>query len=86
MPRSGIGYELIVVEDSSPDGTMSVALRLQKVFAGKIRILQRAGKQGLGTAYIQALEYARGDYIVLMDADLSHHVSACLAVDVRAGS
>jgi dolichol-phosphate mannosyltransferase len=55
---------------------MKVALRLQKIFKGKIRILKREGKLGLGSAYIDALKFVKSPYVVLMDADLSHHVSA----------
>ena len=41
----------------------------------KIKLRARAGKLGLGSAYIHGLQHCEGDYIVLMDADLSHHVS-----------
>jgi dolichol-phosphate mannosyltransferase len=39
----------------------------------KIILKPRAGKLGLGTAYVHGLKFARGDFIILMDADLSHH-------------
>mmetsp|Transcript_20596 Transcript_20596/g.28669 ORF Transcript_20596/g.28669 Transcript_20596/m.28669 type:complete len:248 (-) Transcript_20596:190-933(-) len=67
-------YEVVVVDDSSPDGTLEVAQALQKSYgASKIQIVSRQGKLGLGTAYIAGLKAAKGDRIVLMDADLSHH-------------
>lgn len=73
--RSGLDYEVVVVEDSSPDGTYEVALELQALFGeGRMKILKRPGKLGLGTAYIDGLKLATGDFVVLMDADLSHHV------------
>ena len=70
----GEAFEVVVVEDSSPDGTYLVALELQRVYgARKVRILKRAGKLGLGSAYIDGLALCRGEFVVLMDADLSHH-------------
>lgn len=77
LPCSALRYEVIIVEDSSPDGTHDVALQLQRLYGGdKIKILKRPGKMGLGSAYIDGLALASGDFIFIMDADLSHHVSA----------
>lgn len=73
LSKAGIRYEVLIVEDSSPDGTMSVALRLKKIFKGRVRILKREGKKGLGSAYMDALEHVKSPYVVLMDADMSHH-------------
>ncbi|KAL7467267.1 hypothetical protein ACHAXS_007517 [Conticribra weissflogii] len=69
-----INYEIVVVDDSSPDKTFEVAQSLQKIF-GKdhIRIVSRPGKLGLGSAYSAGLEASSGGRIILMDADLSHH-------------
>jgi cellulose synthase/poly-beta-1,6-N-acetylglucosamine synthase-like glycosyltransferase len=76
--RSRIDYEVVVVEDSSPDGTYDVALQLQRLFGPqRIKILKRPGKMGLGSAYIDGLALATGDFIFIMDADLSHHVRVC---------
>ena len=48
---------------------------LQKHFTeNKIKLLKRSGKLGLGTAYIDGSKLTKGDFIFLMDADLSHHV------------
>ena len=72
---SKLDYEIVVVEDSSPDGTYEVALALQRIFGSdRLKILKRGGKLGLGSAYIDGLKLATGDFIFLMDADLSHHV------------
>eukprot|EP01016_Furgasonia_blochmanni_P016109 TRINITY_DN1914_c0_g1_i5.p1 TRINITY_DN1914_c0_g1~~TRINITY_DN1914_c0_g1_i5.p1 ORF type:complete len:267 (+),score=50.93 TRINITY_DN1914_c0_g1_i5:88-801(+) len=46
---------------------------LEKIYKGKIKILPRAGKLGLGTAYRDGLKLCDGNFIILMDADLSHH-------------
>lgn len=66
-----------MIDDGSPDGTLQVAQELQKLY-GEDRIIlkPRAGKLGLGSAYIHGLKYARGDFIIIMDADMSHHVRA----------
>ena len=48
---------------------------LQKVYKEKLVLHGRAGKLGLGSAYIDGLSKCTGDFIILMDADLSHHVS-----------
>ena len=75
--RSNLDYEVVVVEDSSPDGTYEVALELQTIFGEEhMKILKRPGKMGLGSAYIDGLKLATGNFVVLMDADLSHHVRA----------
>lgn len=69
-----IQFEIIIIEDGSPDGTLDVAQRIQDIYGkDQIVILNRGRKLGLGTAYKAGLELATGDYIVLMDADLSHH-------------
>ena len=64
-----------MVDDGSPDGTLKVAEELQSVYgADRIVLKPRQGKLGLGSAYIHGLKYAKGDFIVIMDADMSHHV------------
>lgn len=69
-----VDFEIIVVDDGSPDGTQDIVKQLQKVY-GLDRILLRArpSKLGLGTAYIHGLKHASGNFVVIMDADLSHH-------------
>ena len=71
------GFHILVVEDNSPDGTAEIVKRLQREeFAGRLFMLQRAGKQGLGTAYIAGFRWALEhdyEYIFEMDADFSHN-------------
>ena len=54
-------------------------MELQRLYgAGAIKVLKRPGKMGLGSAYIDGLKLATGDFIFIMDADLSHHVRGWL--------
>lgn len=50
--HSNLDYEIIIVDDGSPDGTANIAKQLQKAFPRRIILKERAGKLGLGTAYI----------------------------------
>jgi dolichol-phosphate mannosyltransferase len=63
-------WELVVVDDGSPDGTADVAEKLGATYP--VRVLRRAGKAGLASAVIAGMKEARGDVLVVMDADLSH--------------
>uniref|UniRef100_A0A3P9N976 Dolichol-phosphate mannosyltransferase subunit 1 n=1 Tax=Poecilia reticulata TaxID=8081 RepID=A0A3P9N976_POERE len=73
--ESGYNYEIIVIDDGSPDGTQEVAEQLQKIYGDdKILLRPRANKLGLGTAYIHGMKHATGNFVIIMDADLSHHV------------
>eukprot|EP00249_Psilotum_nudum_P017731 c26464_g1_i2 orf=220-945(-) len=69
-----VPFEMIVIDDASPDGTQDAVRQLQKLY-GEDRILlkPRPSKLGLGTAYVHGLKHASGDFIIIMDADLSHH-------------
>lgn len=72
--KSGISYEAIVVDDASPDGTQEAVKQVQHLLGADRIILQtRSGKLGLGTAYRHGLQYASASWVILMDADLSHH-------------
>ena len=72
--KSKLNYQIVVVDDSSPDNTLEVAKKLQRCFGNDhIEIVSRPGKLGLGSAYSAGLKKSKGDRIVLMDADLSHH-------------
>lgn len=67
--------EVLIVDDNSPDGTAAAVQEKQKS-SDKIHLLQRAGKLGLGTAYIAGFKYAiehQFDFISEMDADFSHN-------------
>uniref|UniRef100_A0A7S0YDE9 Dolichol-phosphate mannosyltransferase subunit 1 n=1 Tax=Polytomella parva TaxID=51329 RepID=A0A7S0YDE9_9CHLO len=67
-------FELIIVDDNSPDGTQNAVEELQRVYGTDLVVLvRRAAKMGLGSAYLHGAQVAKGDWIVLMDADLSHH-------------
>lgn len=67
-------FEIIVIDDGSPDGTLDVARQLEKIYGKeKIVLRPREKKLGLGTAYMHGIQHATGNFIVIMDADLSHH-------------
>ncbi|KAI9702297.1 MAG: dolichol-P-mannose synthesis [Bogoriella megaspora] len=71
--KNNLDYEVVIVDDGSPDGTADVARQLQKAFPRRIILKERAGKLGLGTAYIHGLQFATGNFVIIMDADFSHH-------------
>nr|XP_045012416.1 dolichol-phosphate mannosyltransferase subunit 1 [Jaculus jaculus] len=72
--ESAINYEIIIIDDGSPDGTREVAEQLEKIYGSdRILLRPREKKLGLGTAYIHGIKHATGNYIIIMDADLSHH-------------
>ncbi|XP_033113544.1 dolichol-phosphate mannosyltransferase subunit 1-like [Anneissia japonica] len=72
--ESGYDYEILVIDDGSPDGTLEIATQLQDIYGkNKIVLRPRAKKLGLGTAYIHGIKHASGNFIFIMDADLSHH-------------
>ncbi|XP_045762214.1 dolichol-phosphate mannosyltransferase subunit 1 [Maniola jurtina] len=74
LDPSGYDYEVIVIDDGSPDGTLEVAKQLQKLYgSSKIVLRPREKKLGLGTAYMHGIKHATGNFIIIMDADLSHH-------------
>jgi dolichol-phosphate mannosyltransferase len=69
------GLHLLVVDDNSPDGTGQMADDLAQKYPGRMSIVHRFGKAGLGKAYIQGFRQALddgADVIGMMDADLSH--------------
>jgi dolichol-phosphate mannosyltransferase len=68
------GFEILIVDDNSPDGTGRIADRLSRERPG-IHVLHRAGKMGLGTAYVEGFKWAiqHGyDFVLQMDCDFSH--------------
>jgi dolichol-phosphate mannosyltransferase len=69
-------FHLLIIDDGSPDGTATIVKQLQQEYDGKLFIEERAGKQGLGTAYIHGFKWAVAhhyDFIFEMDADFSHN-------------
>jgi dolichol-phosphate mannosyltransferase len=94
LPRE---FELLIVDDGSPDGTADKVKQLQQEYFGKLHIEERKGKLGLGTAYIHGFKWALArdyDFIFEMDCDFSHNpndlvrlLSACEnGADVAVGS
>jgi len=72
--KEGVDFEIIVIDDGSPDGTGAVCLELVEIYGeDKIVYRPRAGKLGLGTAYVHGIKHATGNFVFIMDADLSHH-------------
>lgn len=68
-------FEILIVEDGSPDGTADIVRGLMNVYPNRIHMIERSGKLGLGTAYITGFKWAleQGyNYIFEMDADFSH--------------
>jgi dolichol-phosphate mannosyltransferase len=76
-PVLGDAYELIVVDDDSPDLTWQVALDVAKTNAC-VRVVRRQGERGLSTAVIRGWQVARGEVLGVMDADLQHPVNVNL--------
>ncbi len=72
-----IDFHVLVIDDGSPDGTADIVKELMNgKYTGRVHIIERAGKQGLGTAYIAGFQWAiehKADYIFEMDADFSHN-------------
>ncbi len=90
-------YHVLIVDDGSPDGTAQIVKTLQLQYPNRLHILERAGKQGLGTAYIAGFKWclaAGYTHIFEMDADFSHNptdldrlLTACNnGADVAVGS
>lgn len=70
------GYDILIIDDGSPDGTATIVKGLQTEFSERLFMIERKGKQGLGTAYITGFKWslANGyDYTFEMDADFSHN-------------
>lgn len=68
-------YEILVIDDQSPDGTGAIAEQLAQQYPGRLHVMHRTGKRGLGLSYLDGFRWALehdADLICQMDADLSH--------------
>lgn len=82
---------LLIVDDGSPDGTGNLVKELQQQYSGKLHLIERMGKLGLGTAYLRGFKWAMDhnyEFICEMDADFSHNpddlIRLCEACESRA--
>ncbi|MBT8384472.1 MAG: glycosyltransferase, partial [Bacteroidia bacterium] len=69
-------FDILIVDDNSPDGTNTIVQKLQTEFPNKLFLEIRKEKNGLGTAYIHGFKWAlakKYEYIIEMDADFSHN-------------
>ncbi len=72
----GISFDVLIVDDNSPDGTAAKVKELQGLFPNRLFLESRLKKSGLGTAYVHGFKWALArnyDYIFEMDADFSHN-------------
>lgn len=72
----GFNVDILIIDDNSPDGTAQVVENLREQYENRIHLIEREGKLGLGTAYIEGFKWALEqtyEYILEMDADLSHN-------------
>lgn len=89
-------FDILVVDDSSPDGTANIVKELQQKFSNQLYLNIREKKDGLGKAYLHGFHWAlehKYDYIFEMDADFSHNpndlpelLEACQKADMSIGS
>ncbi len=73
LPRE---FDILIIDDNSPDGTAGIVKGLQAKYPARLHLMERAGKLGLGTAYIAGFKWALErsyEYIFEMDADFSHN-------------
>jgi dolichol-phosphate mannosyltransferase len=70
-----VNFHVLIIDDGSPDGTADVVKQMQDEFSERLFIIERKGKQGLGTAYLRGFDYAiqnNYEFVFEMDADFSH--------------
>ncbi|CAO3598854.1 unnamed protein product [Absidia cylindrospora] len=85
--QEGIDWEIVIIDDGSPDGTQDIALQLQKVYGEeRIQLRARAGKLGLGTAYVHGLQFATGNFVIIMDANFLIILQAEQNYDIVSGT
>jgi len=83
------GTEILVIDDQSPDGTGALADELAVRHPGRVRVMHRTGRRGLGVSYLDGFKYAVGsdaDLVVQMDADRSHDPQYLPAMIAAAGT
>jgi dolichol-phosphate mannosyltransferase len=84
------GFRMLVVDDGSPDGTGEIADALAAEYPGRVEVMHRTGRRGLGRSYIDGLRKAIGmpevDLVCQMDADLSHNPEYLPALTAAAAS
>lgn len=74
LKKKDIDFEIILVDDNSEDKTADVYRKLQSIFTEeKLLLIERKKKLGLGSAYMDALKIVSGNFVIIMDSDLSHH-------------
>lgn len=97
LALEGNFFDVLVIDDNSPDGTAAIVREMMQKFPDRVFMIERAGKLGLGTAYIEGFRYAlrkNYEFIIEMDADFSHNPAdlprlrkACIeGADVAVGS
>lgn len=90
-------FDLLIIDDGSPDGTAAIVKERQQEFAGRLHLVERSGKLGLGTAYLTGFRWGLEhgyDYMCEMDCDFSHNpddlvrlfAAAAQGADVAVGS
>ncbi len=81
--------DVLIIDDSSPDGTGEIADKLALRHVGRVKVIHRQGKLGLGTAIMRGFEYAFAnnyDFVINMDCDFSHDPKELPAMIAAAGS
>jgi dolichol-phosphate mannosyltransferase len=84
LAATGLPYEIIVVDDDSPDGTWERVESLARV-RRDLRLIRRLGRRGLSSAVVEGFSAARGELLVVMDADLQHDAGVLPAMVHAAG-
>ena len=79
-----LGFDLLIVDDGSPDGTAALVKEQMETYGARLHIVERSGKLGLGTAYIAGFKYALEhgyDRVFEMDCDFSHNPDDLMRLD-----
>ena len=83
--RINKNFQILLVDDNSEDNTRAVVEELKEFYEHKlqdkrlsVKLCYRPRKMGLGSAYVHAFQFVTTDHVIIMDADLSHHVRKLL--------